>query len=42
MGAQEVSEKIKEPIERFKAFAVIMAAKRETEKRKIKEAQEAK
>jgi hypothetical protein len=42
MGAQEVSEKIKEPIERFQAFAAIMAAKREAEKRKIKEGQETK
>jgi len=40
--AVEVSGKIQEPIERFQAFAAIMAAKREAEKRKIKEGQEAK
>jgi len=37
-----VAEKIEEPIERFKAFAAIMAAKREAEKRKNEKHQEAK
>ncbi len=40
--AIEVAEKIEEPIERFKAFAAIMAAKREAEKRKNEKHQEAK